>query len=314
MRGSGGRRDRENNDKDTEQFRKLFIGGLSLSTTEEKLRSYFEQWGDLVDAVVMKDRHSNRSRGFGFVTYKEPDMVDAAQANRPHEIDGKVVESKRAMPREESNNPESHMTVNKVFVGSLRKDVVADDLRNYFSKFGQITDCEIVCWKESGESRGFGFVTFNDYDPVDKIILYKPHLLNNNRMEVKKALSKEQINEAKRKQEYERGPSSLGGSRGSMAGMYDRPSNGSGLRNMYGDGGGASLMGFPDPYMDRRMGSGFGGMSGWGDLYDRMAPMRGMDDFGQYGEQRRFGGGPMRDSPNYSRNAPYRGYGGGSRR
>jgi len=314
MYGAGGRRS-ENNDKETEQFRKLFIGGLSLSTTEEKLRDYFEQWGELVDVVVMKDRHSNRSRGFGFVTYRDPEMVDAAQASRPHHIDGKTVEAKRAMPREESNHPESHATVNRLFVGSLRKDARVDDLREYFSKFGQVTDCEIVCWKESGESRGFGFVTFEDYDPVDKIMLYKPHFLNNNRMEVKKALSKEQINDMKRKQDYDRDPPPMSNyPRSSMANMYDRYNNGNGYR-MYGNG---SLMATPDPWMDRRyddrMNGSFGAGSGWADMYERMAPARTMEDFGQYAEQRRYGGGPVRESPSYQRNNPYKGFGGGGRR
>jgi len=43
-----------------------------------------------------------RSRGFGFITYKEMEMVDEAQKARPHSIDGKDVEVKRAMPREVS--------------------------------------------------------------------------------------------------------------------------------------------------------------------------------------------------------------------
>lgn len=45
-------------------------------------------------------RNACRSRGFGFVTYKKAHMVDDAQRERPHKIDKKEVESKRAMPRE----------------------------------------------------------------------------------------------------------------------------------------------------------------------------------------------------------------------
>lgn len=48
----------------------------------------------------MRDAVSKRSRGFGFITYKDADGIDQAQANRPHTIDNREVETKRAMPRE----------------------------------------------------------------------------------------------------------------------------------------------------------------------------------------------------------------------
>nr|VZI27832.1 unnamed protein product [Spirometra erinaceieuropaei] len=152
------RRNSENNDSRTEQYRKLFIGGLTPNTDEEMLKEYYSAWGEIVDVVVMKDSHSGRSRGFGFVTYKEPEMVDSAQANRPHEIDGKTVEAKRAMPREDSSSAEAHMTVKKLFVGGLKKDVTTEDLREYFSKYGNITECEVVTSKDTGVSRGFGYL------------------------------------------------------------------------------------------------------------------------------------------------------------
>ena len=83
-----------------EQFRKLFIGGLSYETTDDGLRNHFEKWGELVDCVVMRDPQSKRSRGFGFITYKRAHMVDDAQNARPHVIDKREVEPKRAVPRE----------------------------------------------------------------------------------------------------------------------------------------------------------------------------------------------------------------------
>ena len=86
--------------REKEQFRKLFIGGLSFETTEESLRNYYEQWGKLTDCVVMRDPASKRSRGFGFVTFSSMAEVDAAMAARPHSIDGRVVEPKRAVARE----------------------------------------------------------------------------------------------------------------------------------------------------------------------------------------------------------------------
>ncbi len=97
-----------------EQFRKVFIGGLSYKTDDETLKTYFEKYGDLVDHVVMKDGQTGRSRGFGFVTYSDSFMVDELMKNRPHIIDGRQVEPKRATPREVS-----YLIISKLFC-SLR--------------------------------------------------------------------------------------------------------------------------------------------------------------------------------------------------
>jgi heterogeneous nuclear ribonucleoprotein A0 len=48
-----------------EVLRKIFIGGLNYSTTDEGLKSYFEQFGEIVDCIVMKYKDTDRSRGFG---------------------------------------------------------------------------------------------------------------------------------------------------------------------------------------------------------------------------------------------------------
>ena len=79
--------DEVDHEREPEQFRKVFIGGLSYKTTEEGLRAFYSQWGELIDCVVMVDKVSGKSRGFGFVTYTEPSMVDEAMENRlvPHD-------------------------------------------------------------------------------------------------------------------------------------------------------------------------------------------------------------------------------------
>ena len=85
--------------KGPEQLKKLFIGGWSFETTDESLRSHFEQWGTLTGCVVMRDPNTKRSRGFGFVTNATVEEVDAATNARAHKVDGRVVEPKRAVSR-----------------------------------------------------------------------------------------------------------------------------------------------------------------------------------------------------------------------
>lgn len=52
--------------KDT-TFTKIFVGGLPYHTTDKTLREYFEQFGDIEEAVVITDRQTGKSRGYGFV-------------------------------------------------------------------------------------------------------------------------------------------------------------------------------------------------------------------------------------------------------
>jgi RNA-binding protein Musashi len=69
---------------------KLFIGGISWETSEEKLKSYFQAYGDVVEAVIMKDRATGRARGFGFVVFSDPSVADRVVQEK-HTIDGRQV-------------------------------------------------------------------------------------------------------------------------------------------------------------------------------------------------------------------------------
>uniref|UniRef100_A0A8D2C963 Heterogeneous nuclear ribonucleoproteins A2/B1 n=1 Tax=Sus scrofa TaxID=9823 RepID=A0A8D2C963_PIG len=178
-----------------EQFHKLFIGGLCSRTTEKSLRNYYQQWGKLTDCVVLRDPSNKRSRGFGFVTFSSVAEVDAAMAARPHSVDGKVVDPKRAVAREESEKPGAHLAVKKLFVGGIKEDTEEHHLRDYFEKYGKIDTIEIITDRQSGKKRGFGFVTFDDHDPVDKIVLQKYHTINGHHAEVGKALSRQEMQE-----------------------------------------------------------------------------------------------------------------------
>ncbi|VDN43207.1 unnamed protein product [Gongylonema pulchrum] len=121
-----------------EQFRKLFIGGLSITTSDEALKDYYSQWGELVDCIVMRDPSTKRSRGFGFVSFSKQSEVDAAMAARPHMIDGKQVDPKRAVPRDQSTRSEANVSSKRLYVSGVREEHTEQVFEEYFSQFGKV--------------------------------------------------------------------------------------------------------------------------------------------------------------------------------
>ncbi|MFO8183000.1 MAG: RNA-binding protein [Candidatus Aegiribacteria sp.] len=72
--------------------RKLFVGGLPWATTDEGLLKAFEEFGEVEEANVVCERDTGRSRGFGFVTFVNPEDAQTAQeAMHEQEIEGRQV-------------------------------------------------------------------------------------------------------------------------------------------------------------------------------------------------------------------------------
>lgn len=69
---------------------KLFIGGISWETSEEKLKDYFGNYGEVVQTVIMTDKITGRPRGFGFVVFADPSILDRVLQDK-HTIDGRTV-------------------------------------------------------------------------------------------------------------------------------------------------------------------------------------------------------------------------------
>nr|XP_045011530.1 heterogeneous nuclear ribonucleoprotein A1-like [Jaculus jaculus] len=294
-----------------EQLRKLFVGGLGAQCTEESLRGHFERWGTLTDCVVVRHAGTSLSRGFGFVTFAAVEAVDAALAARPHRLDGRVVQLKRAVSREDSRRPEAHLTVRKVFVGGIKDSTEEHHLRAYFERYGRIEEIAVVTDRDSGQRRGFAFITFDDPDSVDKIVIQKYHIVNGHNCEVRKAVSKQKMAGASYSQ---RGPSGFGdvggggGGRGGFGGSCGDGPGGGGPG--YGEGSGVHYGRGGQAYWNQCSGY---GRSGSCDSYniqrDRGGGGGGYGDFGHYHSQSsEFG--PMRRGNFAGRSSGPYGFGG----
>lgn len=122
---------------------------------------------------------SGTSRGFAFLTFEDAIAVNAVVA-REHTLDGKPVrvsepqtgiiaeqyqiDPKRAIPREE------HLRNTRYFVGGLAPTSTSDTMREFFAAYGKVVDATVMVDRESGRSKGFGFVTFEDASNADQLV------------------------------------------------------------------------------------------------------------------------------------------------
>ncbi|XP_042153468.1 RNA-binding protein Musashi homolog 2 isoform X2 [Oncorhynchus tshawytscha] len=168
---------------------KMFIGGLSWQTSPDSLRDYFTKFGEIRECMVMRDPTTKRSRGFGFVTYVDAASVDNVLAQPHHELDSKTIDPKVAFPRRAQ--PKMVTRTKKVFVGGLSANTVVEDVKLYFEQFGKVEDAMLMFDKTTNRHRGFGFVTFEVEDVVEKVCEIHFHEINNKMVECKKAQPKE---------------------------------------------------------------------------------------------------------------------------
>lgn len=134
----------------------MFIGGLHWETKDDDLRDYFSQYGKVDACTIMRDA-AGRSRCFAFLTFEDPASVNAVMV-REHILDGKIIDPKRAIPRQE------HQRATKLFIGGLAPTVTSESMREFFSQFGKVIDSTVMLDRETGRSKGFGFVSFENTD------------------------------------------------------------------------------------------------------------------------------------------------------
>lgn len=190
-----------NSGKEEKNRGKVFVGGLSWSTCEESLREYFLGFGEVSDCVIMRDKHTGHPRGFGFVTFVEEEIADLV-AGQSHVLDGRQVEAKKAVPKAEVDTKHEVTKVSKkLFVGGISSTCSDEDFLRYFQKFGTVLDAHIMYDHQTGKSRGFGFITFENVESVNKVFQIPRHVIKGKLVEVKIAEPKQQSSENRKVKE-----------------------------------------------------------------------------------------------------------------
>ncbi|MEM9490559.1 MAG: hypothetical protein AAGC55_15535 [Myxococcota bacterium] len=157
---------------------KLYVEGIDRDTTICELKSYFERYGAVVYTTIVCDTVTKMPRGFGIVTFEQADAVDAVLADSrefgPLLLGGCLVEVKRSIPYD-YRCPTAHHRTNRIFVDGLMLETEESDLHGHFEaryrQYGTVSEVAVIRDRATGHSKGCGFITFDNQDVVDRIIL-----------------------------------------------------------------------------------------------------------------------------------------------
>lgn len=109
-----------------------------------------------------------------------------------HTLDGKKIDPKHATPKSKSKANKTK----KIFVGGVSQETSAEEVKAYFSQFGKVEEAVMLMDQQTKRHRGFGFVTFENEDVVDRVCEIHFHTIKNKKVECKKAQPKEAVQAA----------------------------------------------------------------------------------------------------------------------
>ena len=114
---------------------RLFVGGLSATTTEANLTAYFGRYGDIKRAIIMKNMSTGASKCFGFVECQKDSTVIAILAEKNHALNGRQIDVNHAFKRTKETAEQWRLALNKrkLFVTGLKPSITKQHLKTYFS-------------------------------------------------------------------------------------------------------------------------------------------------------------------------------------
>ncbi|KAI0601770.1 splicing factor, CC1-like protein [Biscogniauxia sp. FL1348] len=157
--------------EDERDRRTVFVQQLAARLRTKELKEFFEKVGPVNEAQIVKDRISGRSKGVGYVEFKNEDSVTAALQLTGQKLLGipVIVQLTEAEKNRQVRNTEgsgSHtnsIPFHRLYVGNIHFSITEQDLQNVFEPFGELEFVQLQK-DDNGRSRGYGFVQFREAD------------------------------------------------------------------------------------------------------------------------------------------------------
>ncbi|KAL2480555.1 UBP1-associated protein 2C [Abeliophyllum distichum] len=151
-------------------LRKLFVRGLAWNTTSETLCAAFQEHGEIEEGAVIFDKATGKSRGYGFITYKDMESAQRALRAPGKMIDGRMAVCNLASEGFTGPSTATDQAQRKLYIGGLSPETTSEMLLSFFGRHGDIEEGSVAYDKETNKSRGFGFVTYKTVEAAKKAL------------------------------------------------------------------------------------------------------------------------------------------------
>lgn len=158
------------------QVFKLFIGGLTIETTESDIMNHFSKFGFVFDVLIIRNRETAVSKGYGFISCNNVSTYQRILST-DHIIDGRLIDCHDSFKKNEEPLKFKENANKKIFVGGISLETSDMDLAEYFGQFGPIRQAYVIKDPVSKRSKKFGFAIMKTQESVDKILNTPVHVL-----------------------------------------------------------------------------------------------------------------------------------------
>lgn len=170
----------------------LFVGGLAFNITEREIQDYFEQFAPVVKLVLLRDRTTNISKGYAFVTIEGKEAANLILSQKNYILNRRV-EVQQASKKNEKHLVDEKRKRKRLFVSHVPHNISNSEFEAFFCQFGELHNCYIIQNYDGQTNKPYGFVEFKTEEQAMALLYRKKELvLRGNKLSIQQFRSKEE--------------------------------------------------------------------------------------------------------------------------
>lgn len=186
-------------DEQKEEDVKIYIGNISYSESKANIRKLFQTYGEVTDVFLPLNRETREGRGFGFVAMKDRTAAEKAVQELNQTTFGErtiyvnVAGEQRQQQQERTSRKSSPLKKYiKLYVGNISFDSTEEELKELFQNYGTVYDCFLPTWPDTGNPRGFAFISMDPEEAEHAITNMDGAEFNGRVISVSKAMARKE--------------------------------------------------------------------------------------------------------------------------